>query len=298
MRRAVTLSVLSLSVGLLAGCDLKEVYPTAIPPMGGVRFINAVPDTAGAYGMDLRFVDLTESNAHFRQNFRNTPTTSAGITASTGVQYKHTRAGQRHFRIFLDDTIQTLASSVMVDTTVTIEAGRNYTALLWGYRNPTGVGRPGGAPAMELFFFEETVADPGTNVALRVINATMTPYEVRQYVNGGAVPGAPTWTATAMSVSSHITTAPNQIRYNVQPVGGGAAVFADPLAIRGAAAYSTAGASGLLDIEAVPGTQVAGSAVTMIIFPAAVAGTRTPTAGAFGGVAGTFIWDRRPPYVQ
>ena len=132
MRRAYVLSVLCLSVGVLSGCDLKEVYPTAAIPTGGVRFINAVPDTSGAFGMDLRFVDDLESNAQFRQSFRNGPITAGGVTASGTVQYKAVHAGARRFRIFLNDTIQSIASQVVKDTTVTIEAGWSYTAGLWG----------------------------------------------------------------------------------------------------------------------------------------------------------------------
>jgi hypothetical protein len=296
MRRVVSLSVLGLAAVTISGCDLKEVYPTAIPPLAGVRFINAVPDTAGAYGMDLRFVDILESNAHFRQNFRNGPTTAGGVTASTGVQFKHARAGQRNFKIFLDDTLQSVATVEMKDTTVTLEAGKNYTALLWGYANPAGPNRPVGAPAMQLVFYEEAVADPAASIALRVINTSEIPYDVRYRITGDPLPGAATWAAPGRSISTYVTTTPGSKTFNVQPAGGGANVFADPLALLGAAASTTAAGSTVLDIEALPGTTVAGSAVTMIIWPRSVTGTRTPQTAAFQVPAATFIWDRRPPY--
>lgn len=292
MRRVFVLSFLCISAAFVSGCSMKEVYPTAAPAVAGVRFINAVPDTAGGYGLDLRFVDILESNAQFRQNFRNGPATAGGVTASAGVQYKATAAGQRQFRIFLSDTLQSAASTVLKDTTVTLVAGSNYTALLMGYA------RTGQTPAMQLLFFEETVADPGTNVAVRVINTTGAAIDVRQYVNGGTVPATPTWAnVPAMSVSTHITTAPSQIRFNVQPAGGGATLFADGLALIGTPASSTAGASGRLDIEALPGTTVAGSAITFIVFPRSVAGARTPQTAAYTVPAGMSVWDRRPPYV-
>ena len=292
MRRVFVLSLVCLSAVIAAGCSQKEVYPTALVPTAGVRFINAVPDTAGGYGLDLRFVDILESNAQFRMNFRSGPATAGGVTASAGVQYKAARAGQRHFRIFLSDTIQAAASTVLKDTTVTLEAGKNYTALLMGYA------RTGQTPAMQLLFFEETVADPGANVAVRVINTTGAAIDVRQYVSGGTLPVAATWAnVAAMSVSTHITTAPAQIRFNVQPAGGGTALFADGLALLGSPAFSTAGASGRLDVEALPGTTIAGSAVTFIVFPRSVAGARTPQTAAFQVSAGASVWDRRPPYV-
>jgi hypothetical protein len=292
MRRKVLLTLVGLSVMVTSGCTLKEVYPTAAIPSGGVRFINAVPDTAGAFGLDLRFVDELESNAHFRQNFRNGPITSGGVTGSAGIQYKQVRAGSRRFRIFLNDTLQSVAQVVLADTTVTITAGSNYSAILWGNARGT-------APAMRLTFLEETVADPSPNVAVRVINATPTALDVRVYLNGGTVPGTATWAnVAALSASTHISQAPGSYRFNVQPAGGGATLFADALTLPGVAAFSTAGPSGKLDIEALPGTTVAGSAVTLIVFPRSTAGARTPQPAAFTVPAPVSIWDRRPTYVQ
>lgn len=292
MRRVFLLPMTCIAATLVAGCDLKEVYPTAAPAVGGVRFINAVPDSGGAYGFDMRFVDELESNAHFRQGFRNAPATTSGVTAATGVQYKPTAAGQRRFRIFLSDTIQSAASTVIADTTVTIVAGSNYSAILMGYA------RTGSTPSMRLLFIEENVADPGANVAVRVINTTGSAIDVRQYpVTSPAtpLPGAPTWAnVPAMSVSTYVTAAPNQIRFNVQPAGGGATLFAEALTLVGQAAFSTAGPTGRLDIEALPGTTVAGSAVTYIVFPPSVAGSRAASFTTAGGVS---VWDRRPPLI-
>lgn len=294
MRRVLLLSVVCLTAGLTSGCDLKEVYPTAAVPTGGVRFINAVPDSAGAFGMDLRFVDQLESNVHFRHNFRSGPAVSATVTGSGAVQYKAVRAGSRQFRIFLDDTLQNIATIVMKDTTVVIEAGRNYTALLMGSARTPG--------SMRLAFFEETVADPGTAVAVRVINTTPNALDVRQYPNGGAAPGPATWASVApFSISSHVTiVTPVQTRYNVVPAGGAVSVFnsafgavTDPLTLIGAPASSTAGALGRLDIEALPGTTIPGSATTLIVFPpsqfnnAGVSKFTVTTAGNTNRVAGS-----------
>ena len=163
MRRMVQLSLLCLATGVSA-CSPDKVVTTEDIPTAGLRFINAVPDTAGAFGLDFRFVDLPESNAHFRIPFRNNPATAGGVTASTLVQYKNARAGQRRFRIFLSDSLQSVASIVLKDSTLNLEAGKNYTALLWGNA------RSSGADRMRLTIIEENVADPGANVALRVIN--------------------------------------------------------------------------------------------------------------------------------
>lgn len=283
MRSMVRISMLCLAAGIVTACDRDEEFATENIPTAGVRFINAVPDTGAAFGLDFRFVDLIENNAHFRIPFRNNPATSGGVTASTLIQYKPARAGNRHFRIFLADSLQSVATVVLKDSTLTLEAGKNYTVMLWGNaRVATGANR------MRLSVWEETVADPGANVALRVINATDAPIDARQYVATGTAPATATWANVApYTASTFVPVAPAQIRYNVQPAGGGTTLVTDALALIGQAATA--------DLEATPGTTIAGSAVTAIVFPRSVAGSRAPQGGAFNAPAISFMWDRRPP---
>jgi len=282
MRRLVQLSMLCFVAGVAGACSPDEVISTENIPTAGVRFINAVPDTGAAFGLDMRFVDLPESNSHFRIAFRNNVQTTAEVPASTQIQYKNTRAGSRHFRIFLDDTLANVAQTVLKDSTVNIEAGKLYTFLLWGNA------RSAGADRMRLTIIDESVADPGTSVALRVINTTGSAIDVRQYASSATVPGTATWANVApYSISTYVTAAPGQKRFNVQPAGGGTALFTDALALIGAAAT--------VDIEALPGTSIAGSAVTAIVFPRSVAGSKAPQGGAFNNPAISFMWDRRPP---
>ena len=287
MRRILQLSTLCLAAGVVSACKPEETISAPVPPTAGVRFINAVPDTAGANGLDFRFIDKVENSAAFRIPFRNSPQTSAGVTASALIQYKPAEAGSRHYRVFLDDTLQSAASTVLKDSTVTLEAGHNYTFLLWGNARSTG------ADKMRMTVIDENVADPGTNVALRVINATGSPIDVRQYA-GSTVPTAATWgNVAAYAISPYVTTTPNQIRYNVQPTGGGTTLFADALALIGQPiGTSTGGCTVGVDCDVSPGTTVPGSAVTLIVFPRSVAGSR---AASFTTPGGSFMWDRRPP---
>ena len=316
--RRLSLASLFVFAALLTACgDLTERYPTAVSQVAGVRFINAVPDTAGAYGMDLRFIDLVENNAHFRQNFRNGPTTASqpypctvavitgtsspcpasavnfSTVGSVGIQYKPAKAGQRRFRIFLDDSLQANAQIVIKDTTVTLEPFKNYTALLMGQA------RAGASPALQLVFYEETQPSPASGVALRVINTTTSAIDVRRYKNGTSLPAAASWANVApLSVSTYAVVDTGVYRYNVQPAGGGTALFADGVFLVGQVPFSTAGTGGKLDIEALPGTAANGSVVSLIVFPRSAVGARTPQTAAFAVPAATTIWDRRPPYVN
>jgi hypothetical protein len=293
MERLLRFSAVCMVVGAVSACSTPDkTITTTVGPTAGVRFINAVPDTAGAFGLDFRFIDIVESNAQFRVGFRNAPTTSGGVTASTNLQYKAALAGARHFVVFLDDTIQSIATTKLIDSTFTFEAGKNYSVVLWGSA------RPGAANKLKLSIIPEVIADPATQVALRVINATNAPIDVRQYAQGGTLPASATWAAVPpLSASSFVTAAPGNILYNVQPAGGGTALFADQLALQGTAALSSAGAGGKIDTDALPGTTVPGSAVTLIVFPPSTVGARTPQTAAFLVPGGSFVWDRRPPSI-
>jgi hypothetical protein len=288
MRSILRLSAATLvAAATMSACRADEVITTEDIPTAGVRFINASPDSSGAFGVDFRFVDLVESNAQFRHTFRSSPTTSGGVTTSTAVQYKPARAGTRQFVVFLDDTIQSIASTKVFSGTASLTAASNYTYILWGR------GRGG---TLKLTPIQETVADPGARVALRVINATESPIDVRAFVTGGTEPASPTWAnVPGLSASSYVLVDPASIVYNVREAGTATNLFANLTAMPGALATSSAGAGAKLDISSAPGTLVAGSAISLIVFPRSTVGARTPQAAAFTVPAGSFVWDRRPP---
>jgi hypothetical protein len=293
MRRILSLTLACLVGAGVSACKPSEVVATEKIPTAGVRFINAVPDTAGAFGLDFRFVDIVESNAHYKITFRNVPSTTSPFV-STALQYKGARAGSRHFRVFEDDTLQSIAQLTLADSTVALKADSNYTAILWGNARSTG------ADKMRFTFVEENVPNyDTTKVFLRVINATNAPIDVRAYLTGGTVPATATWAAVpAYSFSNYVSVSAGSYLYNVQPAGGGATLFTDATALPGAVAtcdFHACLPGEQLDVPASPGTSVAGSAVTGIVFPKSVVGSRAPQGGAFANPAITFTWDKRPP---
>jgi hypothetical protein len=312
MRRIAKVSLLCLAAGIGASaCSTPDlVNPTEDLPYAGVRFINAVPDSAGAFGMDLRFVDLFENNAHFRITFRNTPgnTGSPSQPVSTAIQYKGTREGTRNFRIFLDDTVQSIASTVLKDTSVALVREHNYTAMMWGNGRSASTSFAGsGGDKMALSFWEEDVAAPAaTKIKLRVVNATGAALDVYAFT-GATVPAAPTWPAlAAYSRSGYVEVDSGAYSYVVRNAGSATNLIGTTAVLRGQVAtcsgrpstdYTATNPSGcpvgqLADIEAAPGTRVAGTALSGIIFPPSVAGSR---AAQFGSTGISFVWDKRPP---
>src|SRR6201989_747874 len=103
--RRILLSTLVVLAGVAGAWPPDRGVLAQIDPVAGVRFINAVPDTGAAYGLDFRFIDIVENSAAYGTTFRNTPSTSGAVTAAAQIQYKPAKTGARHFRIFLSDSL-------------------------------------------------------------------------------------------------------------------------------------------------------------------------------------------------
>lgn len=269
MRRIFQFAAVCLTVAAVNACRPADVVETENIPTAGVRFIHAVPDTGG---MDMRPVDIVENSTFYNVTFRST----------TLVFYKNARAGSRRFRIFRNSEDAAVASIVVKDTTVTLEEGHRYTFILWGFS------RTGQSPAMKLDIIDDNPADPGAQVALRLVNAAagLGALDGRQYPATGTAPAAATWGAVgALTASAYVTAPVGSIRYNVTPAGGGANLFTDATAL--------AGVPATVDIDAIPGTTVAGSAVSGFVLPRSVAGSQAPSTLTTPTIL--FLWDRRPP---
>lgn len=275
MRRIYQLSMLCLAAGVVNACKPQENFTSEDIPTAGVRFINAVPDTGA---VDFRPVDIVENSNFYAVGFRST----------TLAFYKNAKAGSRHFRVFMSvaafSTLPAeqqiaIASTVLKDTTVTLEAGHRYTFILWGNAR-------GNAPAMRMTVFDDNPADPGAQVALRLVNggAGLGAIDGRQYPATGA-PGAVTWAAVPeLTASAYVSAPTGSIKYNVTAAGSGTALFTDATAI--------AGSPATVDLDALPGTTVAGSAVSGFVVPRSVAGSQATSFTTPGII---FLWDRRPP---
>jgi len=299
MRRFVQLSLLGLAAGVSACSTPDLVHPTDDPLYAGVRFINAVPDTGGAFGLDFRFVDLLESNAHFQIKFRNNPSTATAPATeySNQIQFKGAREGTaRHFKIFLDDTLQSAAQVTLSDTTVSIVKGHNYTAMLWGNARATGTPAGAGGTKMALTFWEDSATVNAGKVKMRVVNTTSGPLDVWAFATGSTVPATPTWAAVpAYSKTTYVEVDTGAYQYRVRNAGSATNLFVDrnaaPGAIPTCSGVSPCPTGAFPDIEGIPGTRLSGSAISGIVFPPSVAGSR---AAQFTNPQLTFAWDKRP----
>ncbi len=248
---------------LLGACDEQgDVVVAPEVPLAVTRFVNAVPDTGAT---DWSYIDGLENSPR-----------EFGIPFRGASAYQAVAPGTRHLRVFPTDTIAALTSVPLADEQLALAADQKYTALLLGFA------RTGSTPAKNFKLIEDNPPDPGSQVAIRVINAMSAAVDVRVYAAGGTLPAAPTWAnVPPFSASDYRLVAPGTYMYNVQPAGGGFPLFRDAQALVGA----PAGAG----LDAVPGTSIAGSAVTGIVLHGSVVGSKAPQTSAFIFTTGTAV---------
>ena len=118
------------------GCWSQDTGGVAVTPdvVAGLRYVNLVSDTAA---LTFRVVDVINNapnsiNAAFR-----TGGNPYGVTTNFLPPYFPVDAGTRHIMVFVYSTIDSIASKILLDTTFTFEANKNYTFLLYGYTQTT-----------------------------------------------------------------------------------------------------------------------------------------------------------------
>ncbi len=270
--KALRLSALLAVLVAVAACDPKgeATYPDKVPT-AAVRFVHAVSDTGG---MDWRFVDQVE----------NSPTTFGlqyrGVFPGAG--YQQLGAGARHLRVFQTSTDINQTQVVLFDTTYTFTSGAHYTIMAAGtLRNK----------AAKLYIYQDDVPDPGSSIAVRVINAGMgSPVDVYGSATGGtsALPSSPfAGGVTQFTATKWSTMTPGPLAVRVLTSGSSALpAMIDATAPVGAPADQHD------DLTAVGGSTIAGSAFTAFVFPPSVAGSKASSSTKASVV---FAVDHYPP---
>jgi hypothetical protein len=260
-------------VAVLAACDNNNAGPTYADkvPLAAVRFVNAVPDTGN---MDWRFVDVIE----------NSPV-ALGLKyreVYPGASYQALGAGARHLRIFQTSTDIVQTQVVFFDTTFSFAANTHYTIMAAGtLRNK----------AAKLYILQDDYSDPGSNVAVRVINAGAgSSVDVYGSATGGTstLPTSPLAAGVAQyTASKWVTMAPGALVLRVFTSGSTALP-----AMIDATAPAGAPADRANNLTAVGGSTIAGSAFTAFAFPPSVVGSQ-----AASSTKPTVVYavDRYPP---
>jgi len=244
-------AALFVVVVALAGCGSDKVTDPSFPPLAGVRFVNSVSDTSA---LDFRVID----------QILFTPVANA-LAYRGATEYQPTEAKERHVRVFVTSQNQAIASNPIDDELITFAANSRYTLLLTGSARVPG--------SVKFVVINDDAAVPAAGqIAVRTGNVSSGAID-NYLVDSTTTPisGAPTIANVAAgALSSYIARPTGKQAARVTPAGS-AAVSASQ---QGPPAPVVAGA-----IPAA-GVTSAGSAFTVMYFPAGVAGS--PTAPATG----------------
>lgn len=272
------LFLLPLVLMAAAACHDDGVSVNARPPLGGVRFVNAVPDGGP---VDIRMVDQVEWSANSVSN----NTACCGLPFRGGTIHWATEAKARHIRVFPTDSSLAVTTQILHDTTITIEANKNVTLMLVG-------SRAAGGRVSFVLIDDNPGAVPSTQIATRLVNAGLPsqPGAASGYITATAaspLPATATFPSVApVSASPYVLRATGAFAFQATPAGNSATIWAALAAPTGAPADGLVGAT--------VGATGGGSAFSAYLFPRSVAGSAAPQTAAFQAPAIVYFEDLIP----
>jgi len=300
--RVCAAAVISLSV---AGCISHDVDGTGITPdaIAALRYINLVPDTGA---LNFRIVDIINNAPNSIGATFRTGGNPYGSGTTLPPPYFPVDAGTRHIKVFLNSSVDSLATQVLLDTTVTFVENSNYTFYLYGYA------RTGSTPKISALVTKDDIPTiPAGQFAIRVIHlaptmtgtptglATTTADVFVDTLAAGATPvGTPTFAAVAYG-----EVRPYAFKAVRVAVAGPPAVPA--LNYRAAFSATTTftpffqvdvptGVVGTSLVNPIAGELVAGTAYTVLLAPRSVAGSAAPQTAAFTAPGAIVLVDQQP----
>jgi hypothetical protein len=270
-------SLLPIALLAFAACHDDGVSVNARPPLGGVRFINAVPDGGP---VDIRMVDQIEWSA----------SSVSGTAACCGLGFRQgtihwaTEAKARHIRVFPSDSSIAVTSQILHDTTITIEANKNITLMLVGSRAAGG--------HVSFVKIDDDPAPAANQVTVRLVNTTpagQVPAIADAYITTdttSALSGTATFPGVGpISKTAYLSRATGKFFVRSTPAGSTASIW-------NSVAPAGAPADGLIGVTA--GYNGPGSALSAYLFPRSVAGSGAPQSSAFTRPAVVFFEDFIP----
>jgi len=230
----------------------------APPPIGALRFINALADTGA---MDFRVVDVVGSAPQFLDN-----------TFRAATPYQAVEAGTRHLKVFMTPSrTDTVAGSpTMWDTTLTIVAGTNYTVVMRGFA------RTASSPGLSMQIIQDDPTAPAAGeIRLRTVNLGSGLGALDAFVRRGteAPPG--------VSLATNLGFG-NASPYSAYAAGSLTAIGATATGVPVPALFQAAGPPGEAGTPAlnpIGGLLVAGSVLTGIVVSPSVVGSGAPQGG-------------------
>jgi hypothetical protein len=261
------------ALALAVGCKKDATFTEPLPNYAHVTFLNALSDTMQ---LDTRVIDMATSYSGFMDfDFRNGQFFPLNMDP-----------GDRHFKVFLSSTVDTIASKVLLDTTLTFAEGQDYSLYLAGRAR-------GGGPGVRAVFSSISGVTPGAGqIALRVMNlAPALAGTLVAIPDTAAAPDvfilSPTQIATGTTAAATSLAFGASSQYMVLDTG----TYRIALTAPGAPAANTVlatvpvGALAAGGSSAVAGSRVPGSIITAVIVPRSVPGSMAPQTRAGQGAS-------------
>ncbi len=267
------LVLVTLCAASIAACERNTSgTPFEPDPLAAVRFVNAVPDTMA---MDYRIVDIATNAGMYDAAFRG----NQGF-------YNPILAGEHTIKVFLSSTDPAITQTVVNETTFNFVEGKSYSFVHSGFM------RSGQTPAVAVAIVEDAAPTPAAGkIAVRALNLAAGLGGVDVFI-GTTISGLPSATAQWANVAFGVFTAYVELdtaAYRVAATGAGTTT---PLLVANTVAPAGLAASGTA--SAIAGVKMAGSALTIVVFPRSVAGSSAPQTSAFTTPSAAFLYDRRP----
>lgn len=279
--------VLGVLAGGLAACG-DDGGPTGTEPTGGVRFVNALPDTVA---LDFRVIKQTITHApqSLEHEFREFS------------QHWPVSVGTHEVRAFFSGLNSRDVNDVQIviaETEPQFTQGVNRSVVVMGFA------REGQSPSLEVLVTDDTPpAREEGQYHIRAVHAGagLPAMDIFIRPSGDPTPASPVIANVAYGTASDYAASPvvnsgtvaaDTLEVVAVPVGGGTAIVAK----------LPVGSAGSISTEGSAGTRFAGGAMTVLITPATVAGSRAPQSIApdmtFSLPAITVLSDRRTPMTQ
>lgn len=278
-----------VGLAVLTGCD-NDVsgVDTVLQEAAVIRYVNAVPDTSR---LDFRFVDGSiEGSPQF-----------PNIEFRTFTPYQRVRPGTRQMKVFTNPNVYNNDAAVAVqthiDTTFTFEPNARYTIISYGNS------RVGVLPRHRLVIIRDELPATltATQVGVRTIHAAANAGNVDVYIRpseaAAAITGAPTaanvpelgatgFVPLAIRPSTVPASDTLSYRWDITPPGSTAAIAMTAFTGRG-----LLGRAGTPSSNPLAGFQVGRTAITVLILPRSVAGSRAPQTAPFTRPTALFMPD-------
>jgi hypothetical protein len=278
------MSMVLLVGAALAACHKVEQGVLTPPPArAALRYVNLVPDTGA---VDFRIIDIIGDAPVAGAATYRTGGQPFGVSTNFLPPHFPVQVGTRHIRVFPNSSDPAVTSQILLDTMLTFDENVYYTFYLYGYA------RTGSTPHIQAVV---TTDNPtaGAGVLYRVLHFAPTgvgaaDVDVVTQATVAPLTGTATFPNVAVGAqTSYVNVAAGATMKAVVTAPGTRTPFLF-------SANAPAGVVGTATDNPIAGSNVASTAISVVLVSPSVAGSAAPQTAAYQVPAILFMIDRQP----